>query len=187
MFRFLLRKPASLYIILLLLITGCDKVPEYSPPEVIKQDAPSMSAKNIDILFSDSGKVEARLISPLLNRYGGESPYVELPEGFIIYVYDSLQRVSSTITGKKGVRRDYARVMEAWGDVVVRNELKNEQLATEHLIWDENRRRIWSDVKVTITRPGQLITGTSMESNDTFTRYTISNMSGEMVVSNDSI
>lgn len=187
MFRYLTRIPALLLFILISAITGCDKGPEYVPPEAVKKDAPSMSAKNIDILFSDSGKVEARLISPLLNRYGGESPYVELPEGFIIYVYDSLQRVSSTITGKKGVRRDYARVMEAWGDVVVRNELKNEQLATEHLIWDENRRRIWSDVKVTITRPGQLITGTSMESNDTFTRYTITNMSGEMIVSNDSI
>ena len=187
MFRYLSRIPASLFLILIFVTTGCDKGPEYSPPEVIRQDAPSMSAKNIDILFSDSGKVEARLISPLLNRYGGEAPYVELPEGFIIYVYDSLQRVSSTITGKKGVRRDYARVMEAWGNVIVRNEIKKEQLVTEHLIWDENRRRIWSDVMVTITRPGQLITGTSMESNDTFTRYTITNMSGEMVVNNDSI
>lgn len=182
------RIPGFLLIFLCVLLnSGCDKQTEVTSPVVIRADAPLMSAKHIDVLFSDSGKIAARLTSPLLNRFGGESPYFELPTGFQIFIYDSLQRISSTITGKKGVRYEFSRIMEAWGNVVVRNELKNEQLNTEHLIWDENRHRIWSDVKVTIIRPDQVITGTSMEANDTFTSYIISNMSGEMMVRKDSL
>jgi LPS export ABC transporter protein LptC len=77
--------------------------------------------------------------------------------------------------------------MEAWGNVVVRNEKKNEQINTEHLIWDENRHRIWSDVKVKITRPDQTLYGTSMESNEAFTDYSIQGVTGEMAVKKDSI
>ena len=153
----------------------------------MKEDDPVMSAHNIDVLFSDSGKVQAHLTSPLMNRYAGESPFLEFPKGFKIFMFDSVQQVTSTITGNRGVRKEYSRTMEAWGNVVVRNEKKNEQINTEHLIWDENMHRIWTDVKVKITRPDQVIYGTRMESNESFTRYTIQDFTGEMAVKKDSI
>lgn len=146
-----------------------------------------MSAHNIEVLFSDSGKVQAKLTSPLMNRYAGTSPYLEFPKGFKVYMFDSVQQISSTITGNRGLRREYTRTMEAWGNVIVRNEKKNEQINTEHLIWDENKHRIWTDVKVKITRPDQVLYGTSMESNEAFTRYSIQAPSGEMNVKKDSI
>ena len=146
-----------------------------------------MSARNIEVLFSDSGHVEARLESPDRNRYGGDSPYLEFPRGFKIFIYDSLKRAATTITGNRGVRKEYERTMEAWGNVIVRNELKNEQLNTEHIVWDEAHHRIFSDGKVTILRPDQVIRGSSMEANESFTSYTITNTSGEMMVKQDSI
>ncbi len=148
---------------------------------------PVMSANNIEVLFSDSGRIQAKLTSPLMNRYAGENPYLEFPKGFKVYMYDSVQQVSSTITGNRGMRKEYSRVMEAWGNVVVRNEKKNEQLNTEHLVWDENKHKIWSDVKVKITRPDQILFGTSMEADETFTRYSIREPAGEMDVKKDSI
>ena len=146
-----------------------------------------MSANNIEVLFSDSGKVQAKLTSPLMNRYAGESPFLEFPNGFKIYMFDSVQQISSTITGNRGIRKEYSHVMEAWGNVVVRNVKKNEQINTEHLIWDENQHKIWSDVKVRIIRPDQILNGTSMESNESFTRYSIQDPVGEMAVKKDSI
>jgi LPS export ABC transporter protein LptC len=82
---------------------------------------------------------------------------------------------------------EHKHVMEAWGNVVVRNEKNNEQINTEHLIWDENKHKIWSDVNVKITRPDNVLYGTGMESNETFTRYSIQEPSGEMNVKKDSI
>jgi LPS export ABC transporter protein LptC len=169
------------------LLFSCRKAPESNMSFEAPEDAPVMSAHTINLLFSDCGKIEARLVSPLMNRYEGESPYLEFPEGFKIYMFDSLQQISTTITGNRGIRRENARTMEAWGKVVVRNEKKNEQIDTEHLIWDENRHKIWSDVKVKITRPDQVLFGNRMESNETFTNYSIQDPVGEMAIKKDSI
>jgi LPS export ABC transporter protein LptC len=172
---------------MLLFLFSCTKAPQTADFVQVKENAPVMSARNIEVLFSDSGKIQARLVSPLMNRFAGENPYLEFPNGFKIFMFDSVSQISSTITGKRGIRKDYARTMEAWGDVVVRNEKKNEQLNTEHLIWDENQHKIWSDVKVKITRPDNILNGTSMESNESFTRYSIQNFTGQMTVKEDSI
>jgi LPS export ABC transporter protein LptC len=166
---------------------SCSKAPQPNEALNVRADDPVMSAHNIDVLFSDSGKVQAQLTSSLMNRYAGESPFLEFPAGFKIFMFDSVQQISSTITGNRGIRREHSRIMEAWGNVVVRNEKKNEQINTEHLIWDENRHRIWSDVKVKITRPDQTLYGTSMESNEAFTDYSIQGVTGEMAVKKDSI
>jgi len=146
-----------------------------------------MSARYIDVLFSDSGRIEARITAPLMNRYAGESPYMEFPKGFKIYLFDSIRRTSSTISGNRGIRREYARTMEAWGHVVVRSEKKNQQLNTEHLIWDENKKLISSNVKVKITTPDKILYGDGMTSNEAFTEYNIKNPTGEMMVKKDSI
>lgn len=151
------------------------------------EDDPVMSAQNIEVLFSDSGCVQAKLTSNLMNRYVGENPYLEFPKGFKVYMFDSARQVTSTITGNRGIRKERLHIMEAWGNVVVRNEKKNEQLNTEHLIWDENQHKIWSDVKVKITRPDQVLYGTRMESDEAFTHYSILDPTGEMDVKKDSI
>jgi LPS export ABC transporter protein LptC len=179
--------PVFLAITAGLSLLSCGKASLPDDMVIPEQEAPVMSARNISVLFSDSGQVQAQLTSSLMNRYAGENPYLELPEGFMISMFDSSGAVVTTITGKRGVRKENVRIMEAWGNVVVRNEIKNEQLDTEHLIWDETRHRIWSDVKVRITRPDQVLHGASMESNETFTRYSITDPVGEMAVANDSI
>lgn len=168
-------------------LAACTKEPV--APGLVKPhaDDPVMAAHNIDLLFSDSGRIQARLTSPLMNRYGGESPYLEFPSGFHVTIFDSVMQTASTITANRGIRRENARTMEAWGNVIVRNEKKNEQLNTEHLVWDEHSRRIWSDVRVRITRPDQILNGSSLEANDSFTRYAIQQASGMMNVKQDSI
>jgi LPS export ABC transporter protein LptC len=176
-----------LFFVAFLFLAACNKAPEPNQLLLVREDDPVMSAKNIDVLFSDSGDVEARLVSELMNRYTGEVSYLDFPKGFKVFIFDSLQQVSSTITGDRGQRNDQTRIMEAWGNVVVRNEKKNEQIDTEHLIWDENRHRIMSDVKVKITRPDQVLYGDRMESNEAFTHYTIDGVQGEFNVKKDSI
>ncbi|MEI7724683.1 MAG: LPS export ABC transporter periplasmic protein LptC [Bacteroidota bacterium] len=185
--RILLFIPACILLPVLFFLVSCSKAPQPNDTLKIKQNDPVMSAHNIEVLFSDSGKVQAKLISPLMNRYAGSSPFLEFPKGFKVYMFDSVQQISSTITGTRGLRREYSRTMEAWGNVIVRNEKKNEQINTEHLIWDENKHRIWSDVKVKITRPDQVLYGASMESNESFTQYSIKGPTGEMNVKKDSI
>lgn len=178
---------AALKILLLLTFVSCSKEPGTDAAFDTGADKPVMSARNIDVLFSDSGKIQARLTGALMNRYAGEVPYMELPNGFAIFIYDSVRNVTTTITGNRGVRYDYKKIMEAWGNVVVQNVTKKEQLQTEHLIWDENKHHIFADGKVRITTPDKVLFGNQMESNDSFTDYSIIQVTGQMKVNRDSI
>jgi LPS export ABC transporter protein LptC len=179
--------PLFPFVFLLAFVIACSKAPRPNESLKVQVEDPVMSARDIEILFSDSGMVLAKLTAPLMNRYAGEDPFLELPNGFRVAMYDSSRQITSTVTGDRGVRRDKAHTMEAWGNVVVRNEPKNEQLNTEHLVWELNRHRIWSDVKVKITRPDQVLYGSGMESNEAFTQYSIQNPTGEMTVKSDSL
>ena len=146
-----------------------------------------MSAKNIEVLFSDSGKIQAKLTSVLLNKYEGQNPYMEFPKGFKVVFYDSAGRVESTIAGNYGKQDETSRVMEAKGDVVVRNEAKDQQINTEELTWNENRLLIYSDVKVKITTANKVLFSDGLKANESFTWYEFVNPHGQMTVKKDSI
>ncbi|MDR2979300.1 MAG: hypothetical protein LBV02_02495, partial [Bacteroidales bacterium] len=50
---------------------------------------PEESAKDIEIFFSDSGRLSFHITASLLNKYeNGEESYFDCPEGVIIVSYD---------------------------------------------------------------------------------------------------
>ena len=177
----------SLLQILIFILSSCSKEQQTVQIKVRSDIDPSMSADNINVLFSDSGKIEARLTAPMLNQYSGQNPRMEFPKGFKIYMYDSIMRVQSTITARYGIRYDFKDYMEARKDVIVRNELKNEQLNTEHLIWDERSHRIYNNDPIKVTTPGKVLYGNDLESDEGFTRYNFKHPTGEMMVRKDSL
>ena len=168
----------SLTALLPFLMMGCGNDLETINAITLKNAGPSMSAKNIEVLFSDSGKIQARLTSVLMNKYEGQNPYLEFPKGF---------KVGSTISGNYGKQNEITRVMEAQGNVVVRNELKKQQINTEQLIWDENKRLVFSDVKSKITTTDKILYTDGLKANESFTWYEFVNPHGQMTVKKDSI
>ncbi len=182
----LIRLLAILQVILLL-FSACTKEKEAASIKLHSSEDPSMSAVNVEILFSDSGKVQARLTAPLLNQYGGKNPRMDFPRGVKIIMYDSIMRVKSTLSALYGIRFDFKGYMEGRGNVIVRNELKNEQLNTEHLVWDERNHRIYNNDPIKIITPGKVLYGNDLESDETFTRYNFKNPTGQMMVKKDSV
>lgn len=134
---------------------------------------PEMIAKDIEFIRSDSGFVQALLTSPLMNKYSGKKPYVEFPDGFKVQFFDSLLNVKSVITAKYGINHEQKKRMEAFKDVVVINNERNETLNTEHLIWDKSKKKIFSDVAIKITTKDEVIYGEGLESDETFSKYEI--------------
>ncbi len=143
---------------------------------------PDISIKSIRVKQSESGQITLQLIAPRLNSYQGKDPYTEFPEGIHIIFYDSLMRPKSELTAKYGISWDARKVMEAKGNVVVKNFVKRAQLNTEHLTWDENKRKMFSDQFVKITTPEKIISGKSMESDEVFDNWVIRNVSGTFYV-----
>lgn len=144
--------------------------------EVAKYDMserfPDQEIKEVELLYSTKGDIVFQLNAPLLDQYGGEKAYNEMPEGVHVQIFDSLHNVTTELTSEYAIDLSYKNVMEAKNNVVVINA-KGEKLNTEHLVWDKETGKITSDVFVKITTPNQVLMGEGLISNQSFTNYRI--------------
>ncbi|MCD4746265.1 MAG: LPS export ABC transporter periplasmic protein LptC [Bacteroidales bacterium] len=182
--KYLSLKNISKYLFLLLLFACENDIQTINLLTTI-DSLPVESAKHIELIYSDSGKVQAILESPLMNRYLKKEPYWEFPDGLKIVFYDSIMSVKSQLTANYGISYENRKILEAKNDVVVINNEKNERLNTEHLIWDQKKGIIYSDVFVKITTEDETLYGEGLESDEKFDSYTIKNPTGEFKIKQD--
>ncbi len=140
---------------------------------------------DLEVIYSDSGYIQAKLQSPIMKKYKEEDGYYEFPEGFKVIFYDSLQNIKSQITANYGINWEKDKKMEAKSNVIVFNKIKNEKLETEHLVWDQKKKKIFSDVFIKITKPDAVIYGDGLTSDQNFSHYVIVNPTGEFKVKTD--
>lgn len=146
---------------------------------------PVMYARNVNIAQSESGHLKYNLTAPVLYRYeSAKGATIKFPEGFKVIFFDSLNpdKIRTEITAKYGINRESEKIMEAKSDVVVINRLKGEQLNTEHLIWDQNTAKVFSNVFVKITTPDKILYGEGLQSDEKFNHWRIRKPRGEMYV-----
>jgi len=149
---------------------------------------PAETVKNMEVIQSEDGKINFILTSPLLERYEGNDPYIEFPEGLKIVFYDSLMNIKSQLTANWGISYEKRKIMEARRDVEVINHQKNEKLNTEHLIWDQNRKLIYSEVFVKITTEDKTIYGENgMEADEQFDSWKLKKVKGDIIVDKEQI
>ena len=146
----------------------------------VKDTMPITSAKNVELIYSDSGKIQFKLISPVLNRYTTDDPYDEFPKGLTIYSYDSLLHVKSSLKANYAILWNNRKLMEARNDVVILN--KSETINTEHIVWNQRTRTIFSDVFVKRTNKDGVMYGDGFDADETFNKYTIRNPRGTFSV-----
>jgi len=171
--------------ILALLSGGCENDIEKVKLVTSKDVLPVEAATGLEIIYSDSAHIKAKITTPELNRYVGNKNYIELPKGLKLEFYDDQNKVTSTLTADYAIRREPEMIVEARRNVIVVNE-KNEKLNTEHLIWNERTKKIYSDEFVKITTPDEIIMGNGFEANQDFSRYRIKNIKGTINVKKNS-
>lgn len=136
---------------------------------------PSESAKDIDIIFSDSGRISFHIFAPLLNKYNdGNESYFDCPEGVTILSYDESGRKQSILTADYAISNDLEQQMEAHRNVVITDLQKDETIETEKIIWDKKNKKIYSDVAVKwIKEDGSIYYGDGFEGDERFRKYTV--------------
>ena len=147
-----------------------------APPEVGVE-----IARDVELIFSDSGRIQVFLQAPLVVRRQGSDPVVEMTRGIKATFYDQRGRVNSYLTAREAYRYPRKRLMQVKGDVVVTNT-DGDSLFTERLQWEEQKGRISSDAYVRIVRPDEVLYGDGLESDDRFENYRILNTRGSFKV-----
>lgn len=146
-----------------------------------KQHVQVETSRKVEIVYSDSAILKAKLFSPLLRHFQTSSPYVEMSEGLNVDFYTKEGVIDSRLSAKYGIRYESRKLVELRNNVVVTNA-KGERLDTEKLNWDESTQRLYSDKFVKITTPDKVIYGEGFESNQNFSKYKIFKIKGMVAV-----
>ncbi|MDF2435869.1 MAG: hypothetical protein K0Q95_245 [Bacteroidota bacterium] len=148
-----------------------------------EQQLPTQSGKNVEMLYSDSAIVRAKLTAPIMDQYvGGEGKknYTEMPKGMLIIFFNEERKEANRLKADYGIGYDNGKgvdKMEAKRHVQVINE-KGDKLETEHLTWDAATKKIYTDQFVKITTTEQVIWGTGLKAEEDFSKYEITNVQG---------
>lgn len=137
---------------------------------------PAVAAEGYELLSSDSTILRFKLQTPQMIIHDNEkTPYTEFPKGVAITQYDANKNVTSFITSRYAKYFDADKRWEAKNNVIAINQ-KGDTLKTEFLVWDQKKGKIYSDQFVEIIQKDQISSGTSFESNQDFSDYSLKNM-----------
>jgi len=175
-----------IFVSLLLSLSACenDIAVVNSITSANEQQLPLESGKNVEVLYSDSAVVRAKLTAPQLDRYMGKKNYMEMPKGMLVIFYDAGKKEQNRLKADYGVGYDSGNGMdrmEAKRHVVVVNE-KGEKLETEHLVWNAGTRKIYTDEFVKITTKEDVIWGTGLKADQDFSNWEITHPQGVIQV-----
>lgn len=152
-----------------------------------EKQLPLESSKNVEMLYSDSAVVRAKLITPQMDSYRelDKKNYSEMPKGMIVIFFDQFKKEQNRLTADYGIGYDTKGTgmdkMEAKRHVVVINE-KGEKLETEHLTWDAATKKIYTEEFVKITTKDKVLMGDGLKANQDFSEYEIIHPKGEILM-----
>ena len=156
--------------------TGCEKkIGTIKKSDI--ESLPFQTATDVSTEYTDSGKVQLVLQSPIVEKYTNtRSPYSEFKKGLRVLFYDGHEEPVATLESGYAKYLDDKRIWELKDSVTAINE-KNEILETELLYWDQGKELVYTDRFVRITGDDQIVMGTGLEANSRFTKWRIRNVS----------
>ncbi len=144
-----------------------------------EEDRPISRSTGVDVIYSDSAKVKARLFTPLMiDLDDPKKPYQEMPKGVKIIFYDDDLKEKGTITSDYAIRLEKENQITFRKNVVATNA-QGETFKSEELIYDQNTKKIYSNKPVQITMTnGNIMNGAGFKSNESLYPWTIAQSTG---------
>ncbi len=175
--------PAPIYLLLLCTfsLSSCKNSLEEARLVTSRANVNIEKGKDVQINYSDDGVVRIQASGHTVTRYNTSKPYLEFSDGMKLLFFNTEHKVESTLTAKYATAIENSHSMTARDSVVVINN-KGELLNTDELIWDEDKKIIYSNSFVKISTADEIIYGNGMTANENFTDYTIKHITGKIKV-----
>jgi hypothetical protein len=104
------------------------------------EEVPVQTVDDMFIVQSKNGSIEMRAEAPRMERYERDTLSYELfPDGFFVYGYTEDEILETEIVADRAKHFKYKDGRESWeayGNVVVKNLMKQEIIETDTLYWD---------------------------------------------------
>ncbi len=151
-----------------------DEVLEFSDSE----HPPLRTTIDAYYTYTDSGHIQNTLLAAKIEQFQTQdSTYSLLSNGFELTFYDKKQKVDGKLTALNGFINGTNSLMIARDSVVFTNA-EGETLRTEELIWQQDSGKVFTDKFVTIEKADGVIYGKGLVSDQNFTEYVITDVTG---------
>ena len=143
--------------------------------EAEKLDLEKIPIQAVDSMFfvkSENGRLTMRVESPRMEVYEHDTLSYDLfPSGIKVFAYADDGTLETTIVARQARHDKYPkrRNDELWsvfGDVVVRNILRQQTMETDTLYWDSKAHEIWTDCYIRLSSPDGFMQGIGMRSDE---------------------
>jgi len=138
---------------------------------------PSEISRDVEFILSDSAIIRAKLLTPVMQTFYADEPFVEMPKGLKVTFYDLRTCPSGYLSANYGKRYTLKRIIEVKDNVVVVNT-RNDTFTTEFLTWNERQNKVYTDHYVRVKTKDEIITGKGFTSDLSFTNYEFRNIKG---------
>ena len=136
---------------------------------LILEETPVQTVDDMFIVQTENGNIQMRAEAPLMERYERDTLSYELfPKGFFVYGYTDDGKLETEIQARNAKHlkfKDGRETWEAYGNVIVKNLIKQEVMETDTLYWDQKNEKIYTHCYVRMYSPDGLMQGYGMESD----------------------
>ncbi len=174
----------AIFVIVLFLFSCNSKKNSY-PSFPDRSMVPVLRVTDVVTMISDSGITRYRISAPEWLVYDkAQDPFWDFPKGAIFERFDNDYQTDASIRADSVVYFSNRKIWLLSGNVKA-NNLKDEKFETNVLHWDQNEEKIYTDEKVTITQIDKILVGYGFESNQTFDKYSLKNVSAIIPLENE--
>lgn len=129
---------------------------------------PEQYLNNTEMIRSDSGVIQMKLVTPRLERYKTPESIEKFPKGIRIEFYDLNLKPKAFLRADWAINYEDRNQMEAKQNVVIVDYRKGDTIYTEHITWDQSRRVIYSNEFVKRINKDGVLYGKGFEADETF-------------------
>lgn len=156
----------------MLLIGACENdIKDIKELSAKESEKPLQQTTGVDVIYSDMAKVKLRLLTPLLIEYNDTAKnareYRTTPKGVKVIFYDTVRvREAGNIVADSSIQYQREGIIEFHRNVVA-TSVDGKVFKSEELIWDQEKKIIYSNLPVQgIMKDGSIINGVGFTSDD---------------------
>ena len=141
--------------------------------------SPSGDADDINLKYTDSGRITANLISPKMLDFATVAyPFTEFPKGIHLTLYDKNGK-QTFVDSKYAVSHKTTNIIDLQLDVKISNQ-NGELLETEQLYYDQKNEWFFTEKKFKFTSPKGVSYGEGIDFSKDFKKVNSQKISGEI-------
>jgi LPS export ABC transporter protein LptC len=143
---------------------------------------PELLGEDIHFTQAEYGKIVIAISTPSIIKKKtddeAEESIMEFPQGISVVQFSRESDTLTMISANYAINYEDKNIWEARGNVVGRNKKDGETIRTEYLVWNQKDGTIYSDKKVHVTTPDDIIYGEGFKSDDQFNDWQVKKVTG---------